>query len=591
MFAQTTFLSEPFNIAAGQNLSDHGWYIHSGSTTNPIQTVSPPLSWNTYILSNQGSAAAVVNTGQDLNKPLSASPATGAVYASFMVRVNDPISIAEQFFFHLGYYTGQTPDAGFTNVNTAFRGRTFVAQGSTSAQFKLGLSFNATSSQGLTQDLNVGQTYLVVLKYEFIAGALNDQVSLYVFAEGSNVSIEPAVPTLGPFTNTASQADAPSIQNVVLRQAAANQNAIVDGIIVRDFWQLAPDCNGDLGGTAYLDGCNVCVGGNTGLEPCVADCNGDPNGTAFLDNCGTCVGGNTGLSACLPDCNGTFGGTAFLDNCSVCVGGTTGLTACVQDCNGDFGGAAYIDFCNTCVAGNTGINPCPTTLLDDQFDYPAGDPLTNHGWFAHSAAATNPILVYTPGLSFTDYLGSNIGNAGAVTNTGQDINKPFSQYATNGDVYASYLIRVDDPVVAASEGFFLHFGTYSNVANPTFTNLSTAFRGRAHIVLGTNSNQFKLGLSFNAAAPDGLSDDLNAGQTYLVVLKYQIIPGDLNDNVSLFIFEQGDDFVNEPPTPNIGPLTATPTNPADPLSALAADAPAIQAIALRQIQCCTRSYC
>ena len=35
---------------------------------------------------------------------------------------------------------------------------------------------------------------------------------------------------------------------------------------------LIPDCNGDLGGTAYLDSCGVCVGGNTGLNPCASGC-------------------------------------------------------------------------------------------------------------------------------------------------------------------------------------------------------------------------------------------------------------------------------------------------------------------------------
>ena len=30
------------------------------------------------------------------------------------------------------------------------------------------------------------------------------------------------------------------------------------------------------------------------------DCNGDPNGTAFIDSCGNCVGGNTGNVACIP---------------------------------------------------------------------------------------------------------------------------------------------------------------------------------------------------------------------------------------------------------------------------------------------------
>lgn len=58
------------------------------------------------------------------------------------------------------------------------------------------------------------------------------------------------------------------------------------------------DCNGVENGSAYMDACETCVGGNTGLEPCVLDCNGIENGSAYLDNCGTCVGGNTGLSEC-----------------------------------------------------------------------------------------------------------------------------------------------------------------------------------------------------------------------------------------------------------------------------------------------------
>ncbi len=29
----------------------------------------------------------------------------------------------------------------------------------------------------------------------------------------------------------------------------------------------AEDCNGDMGGTAFLDSCGVCAGGNTGNEP------------------------------------------------------------------------------------------------------------------------------------------------------------------------------------------------------------------------------------------------------------------------------------------------------------------------------------
>ena len=96
---------------------------------------------------------------------------------------------------------------------------------------------------------------------------------------------------------------------------------------------VAGDCNAELGGTAYLDDCGICVGGSTELEPCEEDCHGDFGGTAYIDDCQTCVGGNTGLVACEEDCHGEYGGDAFLDDCDICVGGNTGLEACVFDCD------------------------------------------------------------------------------------------------------------------------------------------------------------------------------------------------------------------------------------------------------------------
>jgi gliding motility-associated-like protein len=167
------------------------------------------------------------------------------------------------------------------------------------------------------------------------------------------------------------------------------------------------DCNGDFGGTAFLDNCATCVGGNTGEVACVQDCNGDFGGTAFLDNCATCVGGNTGEVACVADCNGDFGGTAFLDNCATCVGGNTGEVACVQDCNGDFGGTAFIDNCATCVGGNTGEVACiqdcngdfggtalPGTTCDDNNANTVGDT-----WNTSCACIGTPINFDCEGVS------------------------------------------------------------------------------------------------------------------------------------------------------------------------------------------------
>ncbi len=128
----------------------------------------------------------------------------------------------------------------------------------------------------------------------------------------------------------------------------------------------SPDCNGDPGGSASVDACGTCSGGNTGITPnsTCTDCNGDVNGTASVDACGTCSGGNTGItpnSTCT-DCNGDLNGTASVDACGTCSGGNTGITpnSTCTDCNGDLNGTASVDACGTCSGGNTGITPNST---------------------------------------------------------------------------------------------------------------------------------------------------------------------------------------------------------------------------------------
>ena len=135
------------------------------------------------------------------------------------------------------------------------------------------------------------------------------------------------------------------------------------------------DCNGDANGSASVDACGICAGGNTGIVPnstCL-DCNGEVNGSAFTDNCGACVGGGTGLAACTQDCLGAWGGSALpgvacddndaatendvYGNDCACAG-----TPIPVDCNGDANGTAAIDACGVCAGGNTGIVPNSTCL-------------------------------------------------------------------------------------------------------------------------------------------------------------------------------------------------------------------------------------
>lgn len=182
-------------------------------------------------------------------------------------------------------------------------------------------------------------------------------------------------------------------------------------------------------------------------------------------------------------------------------------------------------------------------LMVDDFNYTEGDALTAHGWSAHSAATTNPILVTSPGLTFAGYVGSNIGLAAGVNNTGQDVNKSFGAQ-TSGSVYASFLVNATANTGAG--GYFFHF------FDPT---ASTAFRARTFIK--PKNGQMLVGFSFNQSTQqDSLKTLLNFGQTYLFVAKYKIVDGALNDSVSLYVFAEGDDFSTEPSKPSLGPLAS-----------------------------------
>lgn len=247
--AQTTFLAEHFDYPSNDSLQNNGWFAHSAGTTNPILVTDIGLSWTQtpYLGSGIGHAAAPKNNGSDENTPLRGGfPDKGDVYTSFLLKTGVVATANQGVFFHIGQYTNVT-NPTYTSINTGFRARTFVMPGANADKFKLGLSFNSgtiPTNVGVdaTQDLDTGVTYLVVVKYSFVDGAMNDSVSMYVFKDGDDISMEPASPALGPLGGT--QADMPLMQYVALRQYSTNPNLVIDGIIVKDAWDLlAPELN------------------------------------------------------------------------------------------------------------------------------------------------------------------------------------------------------------------------------------------------------------------------------------------------------------------------------------------------------------
>ena len=136
------------------------------------------------------------------------------------------------------------------------------------------------------------------------------------------------------------------------------------------------DCSSTCFGTAFLDECDVCSGGNTEhIENSDKDCNGDCFGSAFLDECNVCAEGKTKhIKNSDKDCNGDCFGSAFLDECDVCSGGNTEhIKNSDKDCNGDCFGSAIIDPCGGCTGGDTGIEHNQSKIDYNKKSYTCGD--------------------------------------------------------------------------------------------------------------------------------------------------------------------------------------------------------------------------
>ena len=174
-------------------------------------------------------------------------------------------------------------------------------------------------------------------------------------------------------------------------------------------------------------------------------------------------------------------------------------------------------------------------ILVEEFDYPNGALLTSNGWVASSGGGTQPIDIIVPGLTFTGYPSSGIGGAAQVDNNGEDDYRTFAAQSS-GSVYAAFLVKVN----AIADGYFLNLG-------PNFT-------GR--LFLKTIGSNFYFGLSKSTEAATYSSTEYTVGTTYLIVIKYEIVDGTVNDKLSLFVFDSTIP-ATEPVTATIPAITGT----------------------------------
>jgi hypothetical protein len=198
-------------------------------------------------------------------------------------------------------------------------------------------------------------------------------------------------------------------------------------------------------------------------------------------------------------------------------------------------------------------------LMDENFNYPAGDSIGAHGW-VWNTGTTNTIMVATPGLTYTGYPLSGIGNKCHLRNNGNDAYKQTDS-TLSGSVYVSFMIKVDS--VRALGDYFLAL-----LPNNSTTNYTARF------YLKDTTNGVSFGVSKGTSASNTVfwtPGTYTLGSTYLVVIKYTFLTGSTTDDeIRVYIFTSGIP-ATEPGSPTLGVVTGPAT-----------DAPNISRVALRQ---------
>lgn len=181
-------------------------------------------------------------------------------------------------------------------------------------------------------------------------------------------------------------------------------------------------------------------------------------------------------------------------------------------------------------------------VLEENFDYPAGDSVQQHGWITIGTIFTNQLKVTSPGLVYADYSKSDIGNACTIDTTGEDVYKNFSSKKTTGSIYASFMVNVSK-AKSAGDYFLALISSFS----------TTNFYGRVYARDVSGSLAFGISKFTNTLGPIVYSSPVYSyNTTYLLVLKYTINAGLTDDSASIFVLTSGVPAIE--PAPTVGPV-------------------------------------
>jgi len=229
-------LTEDFNYSAGQltTVSGGAWVNFSG-TGYFIPVSSGNLSYPNYVTSPNGSSGkiSIVSASSSAEDDYSAFATTssGTLYASFLVNISATNNLYDNTSTSGEYFFAFLPSTS----TSAYSGRVMIRQGTAANTFNLGIAPQSASSTAVAwigTDFSAGTTHLITAAYQFVDGANNDVVKLWV--DEATSATEPAPMATTTFTAGTEPAD---LGRIAFRQGSTNTpNADIDAIKVSTSW-------------------------------------------------------------------------------------------------------------------------------------------------------------------------------------------------------------------------------------------------------------------------------------------------------------------------------------------------------------------
>ena len=220
---------------------------------------------------------------------------------------------------------------------------------------------------------------------------------------------------------------------------------------------LELDCQGNCGGSNYIDNCGICVLNST--HACTQDCFGNWGGNGELDNCGNCIG-EINPFQCELDCAGVWGGTAVVDACDTCGGSITDTAECdcdnedeVRDCAGVCGGTAVVDCAGVC--GGTAVDTDGNGICDsDETVYGCTTPSACN-FDATATIFDDSCWSATEGCACSDGEGAIKDNCDTCdTDTSNDCGWQV-QFEASEDLFGLYFVDANTGFAVGRDGLIL----------------------------------------------------------------------------------------------------------------------------------------